>query len=322
MFDYNGYSEKKLLDLCDDVKANKGKAPWHYWTSEVYSFGKHLRDYALYPEILPLYVYSNHGITWLYKDSEIPKHELENNAECMLCLNPENTDYYRKNAGKPAHCLYSPFVWYRRKNKIKQIVNAKGTLAFPAHTTPDIDLLSGQEEYIQDLKKLPQEFQPVAVCLHMHDINKGIHELFLKHGFPVYTAGNAFDYRFAERFYDIMKNFKYTTSNSPGSYAFYSVEMGIPFSLYGNKPKIVNKSDPNLQQGEIKFKERNYYKERCDIFKGLNKIISEKQKEYVEKNLGIYDGISRFKMAKVLYQAYFKRGNLLEDLRKGIKLKN
>lgn len=311
MFDYKGYDTAKLLKLCDERFAYKGIAKWINWTAEVYSFGKYIREQGFYPTWLPLHVYTDHG-PGSYS-SEVPKHEYEHDAYCNLYHSAAMADRYKNTISKLSCVMLSPFVWYRRKNNIEQSPNAIGTLAFPAHTTPDIDLGSDMEEYIAELKKLPEEFQPVCVCMHMHDIAKGQHEIFIKHGIPVYTAGCAFDYRFAERFYDIMKNFKYTTSSMLGSYTFYSVEMGIPFSVYSAKPILVNNSDPNIEKGEYKFQEDENYKNMCARFKGLNKEITQEQREFVEENLGIYTHVSRFEMAKILYMAYFKKGNLIKD---------
>ena len=215
---------------------------------------------------------------------------------------------------KPCYVLYSPAVFYRRKNKIEKLNQAEGTIAFPAHTTPSIEDVSNIEIYIEQLKNLPAQFQPVSVCLHMHDINKGQHKIFMKHNIPVYTAGNSADPRFIERFHDILKNFKYSTSNMIGSYAYYSVEMGIPFSVYGNPQKFINNDDPNITKGEWNpYNEYEYYRKVYELFNDLNTEISVEQKDLVEKELGIYDGLSRFDMAKVLYKIYFKRGDLIKD---------
>lgn len=311
-FDYKGYSEDTLFKLCCGDSIVKSIAKSYYWTAEVYSFGKHIREYSFYPSIFPLYVYTDHGPG--YYSDEVAKHELEHDACCQFYHSSRCVNLFKKVSNKPSYTMLSPFVMYRRKKKINKSKTAKGTLAFPVHTTPGIDDFFDIELYIQQLKTLPEEFQPVSVCLHMHDIAKDRHKIFMKHGLPVYTAGNAYDYRFAERFYDILKNFKYSTSNIVGSYTYYSIEMGIPFSIYGCKPILINNSDPNLERGEYKLQENQFYQKVFKMFEGLNKEITLEQKEFVEKNLGVYDGLSRFEMAKVLYSAYFKRGNLIRDL--------
>lgn len=311
MFDYKGYSEAKLLKLCNEEMAHKGFSDWKYWTSEVYSYGKHIREYGFYPPFLPLYIYTDHGADGV---DEIIDHELQTDAPHMLFHYIKKVKNFKKKSQKPVNCLISPFVYYRRRNKIQNLKTAKGTLVFHVHSTPEIDLSSNNEEYIEELKKLPEEFHPICICMHMHDIYKGAHKIFLEHGFPVYTAGNAFDQRFAERFYGILKNFKYSMSNFIGSHAFYSIELGIPFLLYGSTPVLINKSDPNLKNGEYKYIENSGYKESYDLFSGWKKEITEEQKAHVEECLGVKNSISRLELTKILYTTYLKKGNLIKDL--------
>lgn len=313
MFDYQGYSEEKLLNLCDEKLAYRGQCEWRFWTSEVYSYGRHLRKFAYYPSFLPLYVYSDHGADG---DNKIYDHELIADAPYFFFHNPDKIKNFKKKSDKPVNCLLSPFVFYRRDKKIEQLSTAKGTLAFPAHSIPDINEVSSIEDYIKSLKELPEEFQPVCVSLHMHDINKGQHKVFLEHGIPVYTSGNAFDQRFAERFYDILKNFKYTTSNIIGSNVFYSIEMGIPFFLRGAEPKYVNVSNPNYAEGDILLEPSEILK----MFAKESFSITPDQKMIVEKGLGINDGISRIETAKILYYQYLKNGDFKADLRRSRKL--
>jgi len=308
-----GFSEEKLLELCSEKYVHNGYARWNFWTAENYSFGKYIRKYANYPWVLPLNIYTDHGAGCL-NDNPAP-HELEAGAFCQFYHNPFLAKKWSEFSQKPCYVLRSPFVFCREVNKIQKSPDAKGTLAFSAHSTPNIDDLSNLDDYVKDLKALPEEMQPVSVCLHMHDINKGHHKVFLKHGIPVYTAGHVCDYRFAERFYGILKNFKYATSNMIGSYTYYAVEMGIPFSIYGDKPVFENSKDPNTAQGKIDFCDHSQnYKEVYDLFNGIFTEITTEQKALVERDLGLKDGLSRKELNKVLRQAYFAQGKLFTDL--------
>lgn len=310
-FDYKGYCEQDLLALCDDKTAHRGFAKWLYWPSEVYSFGKLIREYGFYPPFLPLNVYSNHGTTGYYEQCGIPDHELNNDAFCMFCFDDKNTKYYNENARKQCYTLYSPYVFYRRIKNINMLTTACGTLSFPAHTTPDTENLSNINEYIKQLKSLPEKFQPVCVCLHYHDINKKEYKIYQESNIPVYTVGSPFDIRFSQRFYNILKNFKYTTSNMVGSYTYYSIEMNIPFFIHGKKPLLINHTDDEIKKGLLELEEHEKLVELFDI---KNICITNEQKKITESKLGIKDGISRLKMAAILYRSYIENGNLLLDL--------
>jgi hypothetical protein len=317
-----GMTEAELLDLCGQCKT--GPAPWKYWTAEIYSLGKHIRKYAYFPAFMTLPIYTDHGAGFLGRlpdDTEESNfdppysHELKSGAPVQFYHSPVSVEKWRKVSSIPCYVLYSPFVFYRRKHRIEKSPTARGTLAFPAHSTPSIDDVSNIDEYAQQLKALPAPFQPVSVCMHMHDINKGQHRVFMRHGIPVYTAGNVSDIRFAERFYRLMRQFNYTTSNLVGSYTYYSVEMALPFSLYGSPQKFVNKADPNVTIGIYDpKKEYSGFRRVSELFSGLHTQITTEQKRFCESDLGLNLGISRIKMAKILYHAYWQQGTFSEDM--------
>ncbi|WP_027187367.1 hypothetical protein [Desulfovibrio cuneatus] len=311
-FDYKGYDEETLLALCAPSGTDLGLARWVYWTAEVYSFGVHMRDFAFYPSFLPLYCYTDHGAGALQYDTILP-HELTHDAPVQFYHSPDAVDLFKTVSDKPCHCMYSPFVWYRRKNNITQSPVAKGTLVFPPHSTTDVLLQDGYiERYIEHLKGFPEHLQPVCVCLHMHDINNGQYKLFLQNNIPVYTAGNGTDIRFAERWYDIVRHFAYTSSSGVGSSTYYSIEMGIPFFISGEPVTLVNTGNVNLPLGELK--DSQILQETHIFFTRNGHEITPEKKHYVEKHLGLYNSISRVHMAKILYAAYCKHGKFLKDL--------
>jgi hypothetical protein len=297
--------EEHLKLICNNFETKSKFIDVDNWTAEVYSFGKNIRDYGFYPSFLPLNIYTDHS-PFTSSDKPAP-HELKSKAAVQFYHNPRMVEEFKKISTKPCYSLYSPFVFYRRKNKIEQLPNAKGTLAFPAHTTEAVDDLSDLNIYISQLKKLPKNFHPISICFHMHDINKERYKIFIDHGFDVYTAGNINDDRFSERFYNILKKFRYTTSNLIGAYTCYSVEMGIPFFIYGEDPQYYNHWDPNFEIGNYSsYKEAPKYIFAKNLFKEVTSDVSKEQKDFIEDSLGINYGVSRLKMSFILYGCFFK----------------
>ena len=292
-----------LVAYCNsDLQQSFKLVPSPYWTAEVYGLGKHIRAYGRFPSFLPLCIYTDHGPG----PTDHPyEHELKSDAPTQVYHSPVSVANWKTKSSKPCYVLYSPFVFYRRRARIERSAAARGTIAFPAHTTAAIDDVSDIDAYARQLKELPAPFQPVSVCLHMHDINKRRHAIFEKYDLPVYTAGHGLDDRFSERFYDIIKDFRYGTSNLAGSYLYYCVEMGIPFSIYGNKQIFINKDDPNIPYGEYDpYKLFASYRAVHDLFNGLHTEISQEQKVFVETHLGIRDGVSRRDMNRILYRSF------------------
>ncbi len=299
-------TERELVELCQEKKTYN-KAVRIYWTSELYSFGKYIRKYGFFPEILPLAVYSDHSGPSFYK--HVQKHELESEAPVFLSHSKFKVEEYRQITGKKSYVMYSPAVFYRRTNNIKQNKEASGTVAFPVHSLPSEDEEFDIDGYCNQLKQLPDNYKPIKICLHMHDIAKKRNLIYQKYGFELLTAGNSHDYRFIERLYKIISNAKYTTSNDIGTITLYSLEMGIPFFVYGKRQVSYNKSDINFPIGKRNFPDHPLYSHLYNFLKLDNefnfKKVNEDLLEEVKKFLGIKDGVSRKKMAVILWYAFF-----------------
>ena len=230
--------KKQKLEAACEPKKIRGKIK--YWTSEIYGMGRIYREMAWYPKKWPLNIYSSHGIALADNPA---KHELANNAPYMFYFSKRLVRLFNdRSVAKKSFCIISPFVFYRRKHHITPKENTQGTLVFVGHSTPDIDDTSNVQEYIHQLKNIPKKYHPLTICLHFHDINKGMHLDYLNAGFEVVTMGNSMDDDYIPKFYELLRQYKYTCSNLIGSYVHYSVELGIPFFYYGNPPEFINKS--------------------------------------------------------------------------------
>jgi hypothetical protein len=275
-----------------------------YWVNSVYGMGYWLRYYAYYPKSFPLYSYMDHGMTLF---DTIPAHELENDAYLMFKFSPRLVDAYKKVSKKPVYCLMNPTIHYRIKNDIQQAVNADKTLFFVAHSTPDLDDHTNWQKFIDNLERIPEQFKPIDICLHHHDIVKGLDRIFIDRGFKVVSAGNPYAINYIELFYSVLSNYKYTMSNLIGSYTFYSVEMGIPFSFYGDEPVYFNKGDNNIESGSYtSYKVQPTYQKALNLFNGYYTQITQSQSDFVNIELGKNNTIGRLRACLLLYKALFQ----------------
>jgi FkbM family methyltransferase len=271
-----------------------------FWVNEITSQGYWLKDYAHYLNCLPLCNFMDHGIGL----SDIIYHyEINNDAPLIFKFSPRLVSEFKKVSSKPVYCVLNPFIHYRFSKKIQNL-SEKGTLFFIAHSTIYIDDLTNWDEFIQGLNYIPEHFKPIDICLHPLDIRKGLGYVFSAKGYKVYSVGDNYPGQFVEDFYEILKKYKYSMSNIVGSYSFYSVEMGIPFSLYGKEPIYHNYSDPNAEIGAYtSYLKRKIYQRAQLIFNGLHAHITREQKEFVDFELGKTQTISRNKTCYLLYKA-------------------
>lgn len=318
-----GYTKEKIEELCSENNLQTGCRRSKFWVSEVYGLGRAFREYAyFYPQKIPLYVYSAHGIYFCDKPV---KHELESEAPVQLFNWDKFIQEFKKKSSKPCYKVEWPYLYYIKKNGFKRVEDPEGTIVYPSHSTPLDKETFDIQKYIEQLKSLPEKFQPISICLHKHDIDKGVHNKYIEAGFKVFTAGHYSDERYIDRFYEILKNFKYSTSNEISSYTFLSVNFGIPFFTYGESSKIVNLEDINYAKGELKFQEFDGYQDAYQLFLRNpleNDIsISQEQIDYVNDKLGVGADMSRLKFTIILWWAFLVyRFNPIRMVKKFIKL--
>lgn len=247
-------------------------------TSENYGHDKILREYTRYPSFLPLNAHIQHG----WYGTDIPDFQKIDRIPFMLAWSGRIADEWKLKSNKPVFVLGSPFVIYRHMRNINQKPDAKGTVVFPDHSTPSTNEVHDVENYCRELEKLPSRMKPISICLHFRDVDR-YGKQFQDHGFSVFTAGDSRQSGngFVQNFYDILSSHKYSCSNVIGSFTFYSVEMGIPFFIYGPESKSIKKHDNKtiVEKGAFRQKTR-------ELFLVMHDEPTPEQKAFVNFEVG------------------------------------
>lgn len=305
-----GYSDEKLEMLSSvQTRFELGIAPWVTWESENSSFGKAFREWASYPKILPLYFSSDHGVNW---GSRCWPNETSSSYGTYFTWNKKKNDLMRKDHGKASYHVPHPWVFYRNKYFPALPKHRLGTLVFYAHsndtTTPVYEDL---DKYINDLKSLPERYQPIVMCLLADDVNKGLHKKLREYKIPLVTAGVLNSQKFVDRFYSLLYQFRFSSSSNVGSHTFYILEAGIPFFLYGPYPEYQIKGSKFVKDGKQDLRD---YGDEEDIleFSKLKKLLSSpvdevtpEQYALVSKYLGMDSKITRLKASLILWRELF-----------------
>jgi len=196
--------------------------------------------------------------------------------------------------------LGSPFVIYRRKKGIEISPAAKGTVVFPAHCTRNHIQQFDVLKYCDELSRLPNRLKPLTICLHYMDVDT-LGPLFEKFGYSVVTAGKSHQggTGFVDSFYEILSQHRYSTSNEIGSYAFYSVEMGVPFFMYG--PESVTAWRHNNNQ----YNPSDLLEKVREMFREFKTEISDEQHKFVLDEVGINDAVTPKELRSILLKRLF-----------------
>lgn len=229
-----GFSLDQLDALCEDNGSRQwAPVPASYWDSELYSQGLLLRAMASWPTVLPIPICGDHGAS----ATTLWPRAFESNSRDHLTPSAFNYLVADRPVGTKLHLIPSPWGHWIRSNKVTLATDARGTLAFIPHLLPgdrhDVETL---EEYVNQLTMLPEEYQPVVACVHMHDARSGLAERLKGMGLAVVTAGNTSHPLFFLRWIAIARLFNFATSPSPGSELIHFHLLGGKYFIHGTKP--------------------------------------------------------------------------------------
>lgn len=263
-----------------------------------------VRLYTRFPRFLPINVRIQHG--W-YQQITSFNEDLITDRPLMLVWSKRIAEIWKEKSNIPVEILGSPFILYRRMKNIVPKKDARGTVAFPHHSTKSTEAVYELEEYCKALHNLPEDYKPITVCLHYMDFDNQS-PLYKKNGFKVVTAGKShiWGFKFVNSFYNILSQHKYSTSNNIGSYTFYSVEMGIPFFISGKEGSTKLRQNQKKLSTNTVFEKSEFMGELLPLFSKICKTISSEQRRIVLDEVGINDAIS----PKDLRQLFFKNMTL------------
>lgn len=244
--------------------------------------------------------------------ADIPDaNDVLNAKSLMLCQSRRDRDNFIKKSPVRCEIAGAPFVHYRRRHAIEIAPDAKGTVAFPAHSVPGLYAEFDLDRYCDELLALPEKFQPVTVCLHPSDImTYKIDKRYHARGFQTVSAGVGTDLPFCPAFYEILRKHRYSTSNEPGSYTFYAVEMGIPFFILGETAQRDNTVTRNIDapQGVYSIADLKHGQIAFEIFSDRDyDVISAEQRDYVISELGVEDCLSPAELNQALWDVAKKQ---------------
>lgn len=264
-----------------------------------YGHDKILRAYMRLPKPFPLDVQIQHG----WYGTEIPDLEKADQIGVMLVWSKRIADAWKKRTDKEVLISGAPFLMYRHMHGIAKRPDAAGTVVFPAHSTQTFSQSYDIDAYCRQLNALPEHMKPITICLHHLDMEHCADQ-FQKYGFSVVTAGESRQPGdgFVRNFYRILSAHKYSTSNMVGSYSFYSVEMGIPFFIYGPPSEFISNNAKDQNRTPI---QTEYSAMVHALFSERHEIIPESLTKFVLDELGYYDRVDATLLRRFFIKRFF-----------------
>jgi hypothetical protein len=158
-------------------------------------------------------------------------------AHRFFVARKDQEDYLRSQGFKDVHAIGHPITYIDSLSEVKRIKNS--LLVMPAHSLPKTseDWRETDLCYANFLCDCIKEFDYVALCLHISDINKGNWKN-LKEVIPLTFEGAIPNDRNSYlRMGQLFSYFEYVTSNEFGSHVAYASYFGAKVSVCGPRIK-------------------------------------------------------------------------------------
>jgi hypothetical protein len=141
----------------------------------------------------------------------------------------------------------SPFVYALAlfQDAFPSPPHEEGTLFIPAHTVQTLRTSVKWSAVAEELLAMPDEFQPVTVCMYYVDYLKKLHEPFERRGMQVVCAGHSRDSDYMFRWLHLLSRHRHVVSNDVGGGVLYATKAGKPVTLLRDLAQSYH--DPQVQ---------------------------------------------------------------------------
>lgn len=278
------YGQEKLAQRCAERPLTGGEI---HAPNDYYGHASVLKRYAGLPDWYAIKGVLEHGVVLSDR-----MWDADRDAPLPVAFSPSawRAEVVQRLSGKPAHPIGFGFLYAMRlvENAIPfPAQNAKGTLAFPCHSTHTIQARYDCAEYAEMLANLPAEQQPVTVCLYWKNFEHQEQRFYKECGLPVVTAGHMFDRDFMLRLYDLLRRFRYATSNVVGTHILQAVAAGCRFFYAGHQNvdwSVPQAEQVNTDAGSPAFQWRE--RESWRLFQSPVTEITAEQRAFVDELIG------------------------------------
>ena len=176
---------------------------------------------------------------------------------------------------------------FHTADKRRQIKQKYGNilLAFPYHTSPELDTDFDAQAFINEIKKVKEtySYDTVFVSIFWLDIVNENYRMYEKEGFVIVCSGVRNDPYFLSRQRDLIQLSDMTMSNDLGTHIGYCISLNRPHYYY-NQEIIVNKIHTDDCEFSDKNREAKFAKEKllfAPLFCSTEPIVTEEQRNIV-----------------------------------------
>jgi len=222
------YAQADLKALCADRPLD-----WSEYAhmNEFHGNASVLKRYAGLPPDEPLPFAIEHAIP--YDLEAAYEYDLNCGLPMFLAVHEESAALYRGGPVPDVQAvgfthLYALELFERLHPQLRETPR-RGTIVFPDKSTLLMDTDFDRDAFAAKLAALPEEYQPVVVCLYWRDVQRGNHGAYERAGLPLVTCGHLRDGDFLLRLHDLCRRFRYACANDIAGSFVLSILSGCHF---------------------------------------------------------------------------------------------
>ena len=169
----------------------------------------------------------------------------------FLCWSNEVKKMMSMDNSINTHIVGAPFI-YLHDLKKNNFFKSKGTIVFPSHSTPEIDVVISHKKLIEIVEK--QEKGPYTVCLYYTDYKKNNINIYKKKKWNIVCCGNRANKNFLFKLYHHIANANTvvcTELTSPLFYGMYLNKRARIIKHFKKNNKVTNLSKVEMWKHEI-----------------------------------------------------------------------
>ena len=168
--------------------------------------------------------------------------------------------------GIKATAVGMPFIY---ANAIDDSLRRRNSLlVMPQHTLSSVPNVGNEEQYIQKIEKIRNDFDVVVFCIHHSCYEHGVWPALLKkYNYPAIVGASASQINAIKRLQKMFSIFEFVTTNTVGSHLPYAAYCGSKVSIYGQFSDFSNynfsndpyaKANPEVINFNIKYTSEPY----------------------------------------------------------------
>lgn len=266
-----------------------------YSGTDFYGINEIFMNYAGLPGYIPLPVAVQHG--WQYQPTTF---EIDSNPPEIWIWSERMADLYSQKFPNHRVRVIGSFFCYIC-NELKgrlPIVEKKGSIVIPNHSTHHIGVKYSAEEYAKLLNNLDEKYKPISVLLYYLDLNESTIQAYTKYGFDIRCNGSLYDSKFLYNFINNVYDKEYfITPGDFGSATFYAMYLGLkpyifgPISSYYGSGAIYKrdiariKASENDELGLLRHINNNLNMDTVNQELGVDYLLPKKElREIILKN--------------------------------------